>query len=282
MLVTAENSIASRLRDKINLPGSVESLSASYKTAKPYPHLVMDGLFPSEMLDRLIGELPSMNDDNWVHEDDERIKQYNLRSAVELGDVGFQLTALLHSATFLYLLSEITGIWDLLPDPYLQGGGYHVIPSGGKFDVHADRNTAYSTGLTRRLSLLIYLNKDWKHEYGGQLELWNSDATKQEVVIEPLFNRTTIFEITDVNFHGVPKPIAAPNGRTRNCFVTYYHTVGAAGLKDTNPHSSIYAPKTYQKKKSAIRKFARDITPPILQRALVNLRHPGSKNGNHS
>ena len=52
------------------------------------------------------------------------------------------------------------------------------MPQGGKFDVHADRNIAYETGLARRLSLIIYLNKAWQHEYGGQLELWNHDGNR--------------------------------------------------------------------------------------------------------
>jgi hypothetical protein len=58
-------------------------------------------------------------------------------------------------------------IRELLPDPYLEGGGYHVMPPGGKFDVHADRNIACETGLARSLSLIIYLNKARQHEYGG-------------------------------------------------------------------------------------------------------------------
>jgi hypothetical protein len=60
--------------------------------------------------------------------------------------------ALLHSATFQYFLSELPGIWNLLPDTYLQRGGYHVMPPGGHLDVHAGRNTHYMTGLTRRLT----------------------------------------------------------------------------------------------------------------------------------
>jgi Rps23 Pro-64 3,4-dihydroxylase Tpa1-like proline 4-hydroxylase len=97
----------------------------------------------------------------------------------------------------------------LLPDPYLQGAGFHIVPNGGKFDVHVDRNTAYDTGLIRRLALIIYLNKDWAPEYGGQLELWNSDASRREVSIVPSFNRTVIFELTEESFHGVSEVTAS-------------------------------------------------------------------------
>lgn len=264
--------IASLLTDTITLRDSVENLSAAYKTAKPFPHIVFDGMFSNDMLDKLVQELPSMSRDKWVHEDNDHLQQFNLRSAVDLGKTGYDLAAFLNSAKFLYFLSELTGIWNLLPDPYLQGAGYHVIPRGGSFDIHADRNTAYETGLIRRLSLIIYLNKDWKHEYGGQLELWNTDGTRCEAVVEPQFNNTVLFEITDKNFHGVPSPIAGPEGRTRNAFVVYYHTAVVAGGSDVIPHTSIYAPGFYRKDQLSLRGVVRDCIPPILLRRFKKIR----------
>lgn len=77
-----------------------------------------------------------------------------MRSGVELGAAGAQLVSLVHSAAFLYLLSEITGIWQLLPDPYLQGAGYADMKRGDFFKVHSGRNIAYDTGLTRRLAMI--------------------------------------------------------------------------------------------------------------------------------
>ena len=199
--------IEEALADAIRLPASIQSLSSNYRSARPFPHLVLDNLFSEDLLDDVVHEMLPPGEANWVNHDDDHIRQFNLRSAVDLGESGDQLVAFLHSAKFLFFLSEITGIWELLPDPYLQGAGYHLIPRGGKLDVHVDRNTAYSSGLIRRLSLLIYLNKDWKSEYGGQLELWSKDGKRREVIIEPTFNRTAIFEITDENYHGVPSVV---------------------------------------------------------------------------
>src|SRR5579863_4703499 len=272
-----EKSIVSLLEGKIKLRDSVETLKSKFDHGKPFRHLVIDDIFSDDMLDKLVEEIPPITRGHWVHENNERLRTYNLRSAVELGDVGFQLIAFLHSAAFLYFLSELTGIWELLPDPYLQGGGYHVMPIGGKFDVHVDRNTAYETGLNRRLSLIVYLNKDWKHEYGGQLELWNRDATRCEEIIEPLFNRTVLFEIVENGYHGIPKHIACPKGRSRDCFLVYYHTARAAGQDAAPPHTSIYGPNLYEKKGSATRKFFRDLTPPLLLQALKKVQGPKPK-----
>jgi hypothetical protein len=271
---TNSTGVMSVIGGRIALPDSPDKLSKIYKAAKPFPHLIIDDMFPSELLDDLAAEIPDPSSGHWVRENNEHLQKLNLRSAVDLGETGFQFAAFLHSASFLYLLSELTGIGELLPDPYLQGAGYHVSSSGGKFDVHVDRNTAYETGLTRRLTLITYLNKSWTHEYGGQLELWNPDGTRCEVVVEPAFNRTILFEIADKNFHGVPNPVAAPNARARNSFAVYYHTAGVKAKEGFTPHGSIYAPGFYavEKTKWTLRRTIKEITPPIVIRGLKKLQ----------
>ena len=266
--------VMSVMGGRIALPDTPENLSKSYTAALPFPHLIIDDMFPDELLDNLAAEIPDPKSNHWVREDNEHLQKLNLRSAVDLGETGFQFAAFLHSANFLYLLSELTGIGELLPDPYLQGAGYHVISSGGKFDVHVDRNTAYETGLTRRLTMITYLNKSWTHEYGGQLELWSLDGTRCEVVVEPVFNRTILFEIADKNFHGVPNPVAAPNARSRNSFAVYYHTAGVKTKEGFTPHGSIYAPGFYAAEKSrwTLRRTIKEITPPIVVRGLKKLQ----------
>jgi hypothetical protein len=264
--------IAGVLADTSIRSANIKSLKSSYLTALPFPHLVLDKLFCSDLLDRVVHEIRPTGETKWVRHDDDHLQQFNLRSALDLGEAGSHLVAFLHSARFLCFLSDVTGIRGLLPDPYLQGAGYHRIPRGGKFDVHLDRNVAYSTGLVRRLSLLIYLNKDWKHEYGGQLELWSKDGNRQEVVIEPVFNRTAIFEISDENYHGVPSVVRCPKGRSRDCFIAYYHTVEFPGIKDVMPHTSIYAPSLYLQRMSRFRQLAKDLIPPLVMRGIRKLR----------
>ena len=255
--------IATMMEGKVNLPATTAELQVQYKTAKPFPYLVLDNLFPNETLEECIAELPPLTDDKWIHDRNEQSVKSNLRSAVDLGPAGFQFAAFLNSAAFLYLLSEMTDIWGLLGDPYLGGAGYHVVPAGGKFNIHADRNTDMSTGLFRRLAMLTYMNHDWDPAFGGQLELYNDDASKLEKVVEPIFNRTLIMEIGDKNFHAV-RPVLHPT-RSRMSFATYYHTVGANDLK---AHSSIYAPTFYQKKEPLGKRLAKDWLPPVVLRTI--------------
>ena len=43
-----------------------------------------------------------------------------------------------NSAPFLRFLERLTGIDQLIPDPYFIGGGLHQIVPGGKLGIHAD------------------------------------------------------------------------------------------------------------------------------------------------
>jgi 2OG-Fe(II) oxygenase superfamily len=263
--------IASVLSDRLRLPDEVEGLRASWENAKPFRYMILDDVLDSGLLERVCEEIPRIDDETWVRENDERIKQFNHRSPVSLGRGATELVTLLHSAAFLYLLSEITGIWDLLPDPYLQGASYHVVPRGGFFDVHVDRNVAYSTGLVRRLALMLYLNKGWKPEYGGQFELWNETGTQRVKSVEPVFNRCLIFEVTDTSYHGLPNPVACPPGQTRNSFAVYYHTVAKPGESAIKAHTSVYAPTSMRRKNFSVRDLAKDLTPPLLLRTAKKL-----------
>jgi hypothetical protein len=229
-------------------------------------------MFAEAILDALLTEISAMRPDQWVDVDrNPRERTVRMRSAVELGADGERFVSLLHSAAFLYLLSEITGIGQLLPDPYLQGAGFALMRRGDYFDVHSDRNVAYDTGLTRRLAMIVFLNKSWKQEYHGELELWSSDGKRREVSVEPLFNRTIVFEVAHPNYHGVPTPLACPPERIRQSFIVYYHTVGINTKSNMPPHTTIFGPRLYGTPQLALRSIAREIIPPVILRVARKL-----------
>ncbi|AFL90074.1 hypothetical protein Terro_3865 [Terriglobus roseus DSM 18391] len=259
-----DQGIMSYLKYPVHLPADLSTLREQYKNAKPFPHLVLDDFFDESTLKALCSEIPGASDETWVHHSDDRQEKFGLRSAISLGPEGYAFASFLHSASFLYLLSEITGIWGLLPDPYLQGGGFHMIPPGGYFDVHEDRKTDYTTSLQRRLVLITYLNENWAPNYGGELELWDKTGTRCESRLAPLFNRAVLFEVADNNYHGNPNPVACPVGRTRNSFATYFHTVPQEGDGKVDRFSSKFAPKMYRKEQAAWKKIARSFLPPII------------------
>ena len=63
--------------------------------------------------------------------------------------------------------------------------------------MHVDFHKNKLTKLDRRLNILVYLNEDWKEEYGGHFELWEKDMSKCVTRILPTFNRLAMFSTTD-------------------------------------------------------------------------------------
>ena len=143
----------------------------------------------------------------------------------------------------LLFLERLTGIEGLIPDPYFGGGGLHQIEPGGFLKVHADFNVHPKLHLDRRLNMLIYLNKDWREEYGGHLELWDRDRTRtcRERIL-PVFNRTVVFSTTDTSFHGHPHPLTSPPGVTRKSVSLYYYTAGRPRGEESEAHDTLFIP----------------------------------------
>lgn len=248
--------------DQLSGLDSTEVLARRYENGKPFPHLVFDRLFNPDQMDALLNEGLLRGKSDWVYHNTQNIVKLGQKSAATLGEAGYQLTSLLHSAPFLYFLSEITGIWNLLPDPYMHGAGYSILPSGAKFDVHLDANADTTTGLTRRLALLIYLNHDWRPEYGGQLELWGAGDSSRSVAVTPTFNTSVLMEISDRALHGI-NPVQGPSGRSRISFMAYYNTAGPILSKGSGVHGSLYAPACYRQKPT-VHQMVRRWLPPIL------------------
>ena len=68
------------------------------------------------------------------------------------------------------------------------------------------------------------MNKDWKPEYGGQLELWTRDMKQRFNKIVPIFNRCVIFNTDKDTFHGHPDPLTCPEDMLRRSIALYYFT----------------------------------------------------------
>ena len=112
---------------------------------------------------------------------------------------------------------------NLLADPELVGGGMHQTGPRGHLDVHIDFNFIPERSLHRRLNILVYFNKDWKREWGGEIELWDEHVKTCVHSFSPLFNRCVVFETNEVSYHGVTA-VKCPEDRSRKSFAAYYYT----------------------------------------------------------
>lgn len=116
----------------------------------------------------------------------------------------------------------------------------HQILRGGFLDVHVDFNRHPETKLHRRLNLLLYVNKDWKPEYEGYLELWDMKAKRRVENIAPSFNRAVLFETSEVSFHGHPRPLNCPPEITRKSLAVYYFTQTREASSLSPEHNTLY------------------------------------------
>lgn len=217
------------------------ALASQYRDANPFPHIVLDGLFDDQTLDAVLCEFPSPSETQWTRFDNPLEKKLGFfyeHSSISKTIRDF-LNAM-NSFEMLLWLEALTGIDGLIPDPYFGGGGLHQIEPGGFLKVHADFNVHPKLKLDRRLNMLIYLNKEWKEEYGGHLELWDREGKNCRKRVLPLFNRTVVFSTTDTSFHGHPHPLTSPPGVTRKSVSLYYYTAGRPAEERSVPHDTLF------------------------------------------
>ena len=225
----------------IRLRHDPAALREQYASAEPFPHIVIDGLFDDADLDAVLADFPAPDAMRWVRFDNplERKLGFSHETSVVSDRVRQFLDALNGFETLLFL-EKLTGIEGLSPDPYFGGGGLHQIEPGGFLKIHADFNVHPKLHLDRRLNMLTYLNKGWREEWGGHLELWDADMRKCRAKIAPLFNRTVVFSTTDTSFHGHPHPLTSPAGTTRKSVSLYYYTAGRPESERSEPHNTIF------------------------------------------
>jgi hypothetical protein len=201
--------------------------------ALPFPHVVIDGLFPDSILQHILDELPSRNEQRWTRwgsgsevEDPESAIKMGISRESLVGSVTRNFLLQLNSGLFLQFLSVLSGAPpdSLIADPTFHGGGLHSTGSGGRLLVHADAERhPLGQPFCQKLNIIIYLNRDWPDEFGGHLELWSRDGSECVTRIAPLFNRTVIFESGTDTYHGHPRPLACPSDRSRYSLAAYYY-----------------------------------------------------------
>jgi hypothetical protein len=252
------------------------SANATYLNAKPYPHIVFDNFFNPELLEVVLAEFPKPGAIRWQKFNNEQEVKLASNAETTFGSVTRLFMYHLNSITFLNFLSKVTGVANLIPDPSFEGGGLHQIMPGGKLGVHADFNKHRAYNLDRRLNLLLYLNKDWREEYGGNLELWDREMKSCQARVLPIFNRVMVFSTTDFTFHGHPDALMCPEGMTRKSLALYYFTNGRPAEEVTGEHSTLFRERFEGEHAAPLggkfKKLATDLLPPIVTRRFKALR----------
>ena len=204
-----------------------------YKHNNPFPHIVLDNFINENILSEVANEFPSLDKALKVDYENNIFKKKAWNNVDEFPKKTRDLFFFLNSGSFVIWLNKVTGIKEtLIPDPDFFGGGLHECFKGGFLKVHIDYHKHYKNHLDRRLNALIYLNKDWKDEYGGHLQLFDkNNLSKPAQKILPIFNRLVIFSTTDVSYHGHPDPLNCPINKSRKSIATWYYSNGRDDIK---------------------------------------------------
>ena len=224
------------------LESRLPDLRRQWSRSQPFHWAVIEDFLPLEHAERVYEAYPQPDDDRWDHTTYMHQKgKYTKTQGFEgvLADF-FDFSA---SPSLLAWLEKLTGIESLISDPSLAGGGLHSSSTGGFLDIHIDYNRHPKFKWHRRLNLILYMNKDWKPEYNGQLELWDLRGRKKQKLEEvfPHFNTAVIFETNGISYHGHPHRVNCPASMNRQSLALYYYTEGRDDdWADADEHNTIY------------------------------------------
>jgi len=229
--------------------------------AKPFPHLVVDGIFHPALLQLVAEEFDMLGEPGWA---DVKSRYELLRRStfnVKLGPAQQLYFDIVNSGWFTEWLSSITGVPYLLSDPKLFGGGLHESRTGASFAVHRDFNRHPHLGLKNEMVFITYLNKGWDPDWGSALELWDKDQNRCVHTVQPEFGRTILLPHGPDSYHGHTRPLQAPDGRSRRSVAAYYYTSPLAGRTHGVETGTLFM-QMYRV--DQFKAFARMLTPPVL------------------
>lgn len=209
-------------------------LKQQYESGIPCKHIVLPNFLDEQFATSLYENFPKMDLLNVKRKSINENKKEDYHFERFHPDF-LKIKNALADPTFIKIVETITGLKDIVTTNDALGAGVHQGANGSYVDVHIDSNFNPMENLWRRLNLLIYLNKDWKPEYGGDLELWNKEMTTCVTKVPCDFNRAVIFLTDETSPHGYGK-ITVPEGETRKSFYTYYSTVTDKNFKYVDSH----------------------------------------------
>lgn len=191
----------------------------------PFRHWIIDDFeMPGYVFwEDVAREFPPRNWRNWIRYDSP--VESKKRTCEDLETMPVYLAMLIRqmqSLTSLQWLSDLTGIKDLMIDSTLRGGGIHATDRGGRLDIHVDYAIHPTLHLERRLNAILFMNREWSADWGGDLELWDASARRCEKAITPAFRKLVLFECSDESYHGCPVPLNCPEEVSRHSVAVYY------------------------------------------------------------
>lgn len=198
----------------------INAWKQQFNNAVPFRFLVIDNFLDPAIAAQLSREFPALEkmDVNYKGINEKKSEHSNFET---LHPVFRELRNRITHPAITGAIEKIAGIEALetIGDRY--GYGLHQGGTNSFLDIHVDYNLHPLRKKQRRLNLIIFLNPEWRPEWGGALEFWNREVTACVQSISPVFNRCVLFESHDYSYHGYSK-ISCPEHISRKSFYLYY------------------------------------------------------------
>ena len=225
-------------------------IQRAFQSALPFRHVSIDNFLQPEAAEGLSRDFPTFDKKKAMNELGHvggKAVNENVRA---ISPFYASFYDIINSKPFLQVMTDLTGIQDLIADETLFGGGTHENLDGQYLDAHIDFNIDERRMLHRRMNLLIYLNKEWEESWGGSIEL-HSDARHPETDeikgFLPIFNRAVLFETSEYSWHGFPV-IRLPEDKknlSRKSFSIYLYTKDRPAEEVVAPHTTFYVARPF-------------------------------------
>lgn len=210
----------------------VSQYADEFARARPFPFVVIPDFFPDDVARAIGASFPAIEQPVWDlngpgdvrHSGDKNIEKVSCSFEEFYPPIIRSAIHGLNSGIFIRFLEDLTGFKNLSPDPYFFGGGLHSTGRGGRLMIHADASRHPNPKLEQVINMIYYVTPEWREEWGGHLELWDSDCKACVQRIAPSFNSAVIFYTGTNCYHGHPQPLATPPGVRRNSIALYYYT----------------------------------------------------------
>jgi Rps23 Pro-64 3,4-dihydroxylase Tpa1-like proline 4-hydroxylase len=209
---------------------SEEASSIKHQWANPCGtqtrHFFIDNLLPFSICNEIHSSFPRDGNGFFSRETFRERK----RTSADLDSYPDILSAITYSIQdprVINLISEITSISQLEPDPKLYAGGLSMMFKGDFLNPHLDNSHDLNRKKFRRLNLLYYVSPGWKEEFGGNLELWDQ-SVRQPKTLVAFQNRLVAMETNKLSWHSVSEvKVEEP----RCCVSNYYFSNISPNLK---------------------------------------------------
>lgn len=226
-----------------------------YNKKKPYPYAIFDDLFDDDVLIQLNKEIDETNfkKDNRIINNIEVKTRSDFEDNESLPFYTKKIFDVLNGGKFLNILSTLTNINGLISDPYFDGGGVNIIKNNGTLAVHVDGTHQQRMNVSRRINVILFLNKNWDKNWNGYHEQWDYinkslspfDENQEWRCIRkiyPKFNRLYVFTTNDHSWHGHAGVLKIPEEIERRSVISYYYTSNRpeSDLIYESPHRALF------------------------------------------